>query len=104
MNSDRRTTLKACYFTRKVTKPCISAVSFMYLQESLEVEARRRLVATEEAEAGVHAAHARSLQEECQAELNQALPALHGECHVLMPLLSNNTVLKNAPKDQNISK
>ncbi|XP_050730386.1 dynein axonemal heavy chain 7-like [Eriocheir sinensis] len=46
-------------------------------QESMEVEARRKLVAIEEEEAGVHTARARQLQEECQAELNQALPALH---------------------------
>lgn len=50
----------------------------------MEVEARRKLVAVEEEEAGVHTARARQLQEECQAELNQALPALHGEC---LPLL-----------------
>lgn len=49
----------------------------------MEVEARRKLVAVEEEEAGVHTARARTLQEECQAELNQALPALHGECLAL---------------------
>lgn len=36
-------------------------------------------MSAEEEEAGVHAANARALQEECQAELNQAMPALHGE-------------------------
>lgn len=35
-------------------------------------------MSAEEEEAGVHAAKARALQEECQAELNQAMPALHG--------------------------
>ena len=42
------------------------------------MEARRKLVAIEEEEAGIHAANAQALQEECQVELNQALPALYG--------------------------
>ena len=48
------------------------------MQESTEVEAKRKLVAEEEEIVGVHTAEARILQEECQAELNQALPSLHG--------------------------
>lgn len=41
-------------------------------------------MSAEEEEAGVHAANARALQEECQAELNQAMPALHGESLVVL--------------------
>lgn len=52
--------------------------SFSFFQESLEVENKKKLVAEEEEVALVHAASAKSLQEECQSELNQALPSLHG--------------------------
>lgn len=41
-------------------------------------------MSAEEEEAGVHAANARALQEECQVELNQAMPALHGESLVML--------------------
>ena len=51
------------------------------------MEAQRKLVAVEEAEAEIHTARARVLQEECQVELNRALPALHGDC-LLLPCLA----------------
>ena len=50
------------------------------------MEAQRKLVSVEEAEAEIHTARARALQEECQVELNRALPALHGDC-LLVPLV-----------------
>ncbi|ROT81734.1 putative dynein heavy chain 12, axonemal isoform X5 [Penaeus vannamei] len=65
-------------------------------QESLEVEERRKLVSAEEEEAGVHAANARALQEECQAELNQAMPALHEAVEALNTLKpADITVVKS---------
>ena len=51
---------------------------FALFQESAEVEARRGVVAIQEEEAGEHVARAQVLREECQVELNKALPALYG--------------------------
>nr|XP_045615668.1 dynein axonemal heavy chain 7-like isoform X1 [Procambarus clarkii] len=74
----------------------VSKMMELIEQESMEVEARRKLVAIEESEAGVHAAHARTLQEECQAELNRALPALQEAVEALNTLKpADITVVKS---------
>ncbi|CAL4124987.1 unnamed protein product, partial [Meganyctiphanes norvegica] len=64
-----------------------------------DVEARRLMVATEEEEAGVHAAHAHKLQEECQIELNKALPALHDAVESLNTLKPADITLVKSMKN-----
>ncbi|XP_064087240.1 dynein axonemal heavy chain 3-like [Macrobrachium nipponense] len=83
----------------------VSRMMTLIEEESLEVEARRKLVQVEEEEAGVHAANARALKEECQAELNQALPALYEAIEALNTLKpADITVVKSMKNPPNAIK
>ncbi|XP_068243599.1 uncharacterized protein [Palaemon carinicauda] len=83
----------------------VSRMMALIEEESLEVEDRRKLVQVEEEEAGVHAANAQALKEECQAELNQALPALYEAIEALNTLKpADITVVKSMKNPPNAIK
>ncbi|KAK7080901.1 Dynein heavy chain 12, axonemal [Halocaridina rubra] len=83
----------------------VSRMMALIEQESTEVEERRKLVSVEEEEAGVHAVNAKALQEECQAELNQALPALYEAVEALNTLKpADITVVKSMKNPPNAIK